>query len=187
MGKRVSAARGTVLCVAVLMAILPGAASAADPLLSGYGGPGRGEQAVLGDHYLPAPKGGSGSLHARPAATPAATGTRVAAPARPVPAGSGAGDAKPGADSSASSGSRGGGTPPKEKQKEKARRGARSAGRATALELQPVAYPSSARGAGGIPLSRADTVLVVLGLVVLTFLALALRRLASGEARPPAA
>jgi hypothetical protein len=45
----------------VLCASLPVTASAGGPLLSGYGGPGAGEQAIVGSTVLNTPRGGAGS------------------------------------------------------------------------------------------------------------------------------
>jgi hypothetical protein len=44
-----------------LSASAPMAASAGSPLLSGYGGPGSGEQAIVGSTFLAGPHGGAGS------------------------------------------------------------------------------------------------------------------------------
>ena len=44
----------------VLFVLLPAAASAGSPLLSGYGGPGAGEQAIVGSTLLGGPRGGAG-------------------------------------------------------------------------------------------------------------------------------
>jgi hypothetical protein len=50
------------LALAVLLsASVPVAVSAGSPLLSGYGGPGAGEQALIGSALLGRPRGGSGS------------------------------------------------------------------------------------------------------------------------------
>lgn len=63
-----------VLLAAVSVLLVTAAPAAADnPLLSGYSGPGGGDQAVLGSTLLPAPKPG-GSLR-MPAKTPAITPT----------------------------------------------------------------------------------------------------------------
>lgn len=68
-------------------------ASAADPLLSGYSGPGGGDQAVLGAELLPGPGGGEGSSLEAPAraAEPEAgeagiAAITAAAPLTPQPA-----------------------------------------------------------------------------------------------------
>lgn len=49
----------TVLSAAAVLAVAPGVASA-NPLLSGYGGPGEGNQAILGAALLKGPSGGGG-------------------------------------------------------------------------------------------------------------------------------
>jgi hypothetical protein len=48
------------LALAVLLAAAPAAALAGSPLLSGYGPPGAGEQAILGSTLLQGPHGGAG-------------------------------------------------------------------------------------------------------------------------------
>ena len=44
-----------------LAALAPLAAYAGSPLLSGYGGPGAGEQAIVGSTLIGGPRGGAGS------------------------------------------------------------------------------------------------------------------------------
>jgi hypothetical protein len=51
-------------CVAAGAAIAP--AAIANPLLSGYGGPGQGDQAILGAALVNGPKGGGGSSSGTP-------------------------------------------------------------------------------------------------------------------------
>lgn len=57
--------KGRIVVVLVSLGLVPGVASSAafagSPLLSGYGGPGAGEQAVIGSTLIGAPGGGAGS------------------------------------------------------------------------------------------------------------------------------
>ena len=57
----VSALTLTLALVAILCVSVPTVALAGSPLLSGYGGPGTGEQAILGSTLVGGPGGGSGS------------------------------------------------------------------------------------------------------------------------------
>jgi hypothetical protein len=80
-------------------ALVPASAAAGGSLLSGYGGPGEGSQAILGSTLLNGPKGGggaSGDGSATPAgggetagagggAAPAAAGRRISQPVRTGP------------------------------------------------------------------------------------------------------
>lgn len=50
-----------VALVGLLAAAAPSAAPATTPMLSGYGGPGAGEQAIVGSTLLAGPRGGAGS------------------------------------------------------------------------------------------------------------------------------
>lgn len=63
----------------VAAAALPSAA-AASPLLSGYGGPGQGNQAILGSALVNPPRGGSGGGSAGSSGGGSGTGSLVAAP-----------------------------------------------------------------------------------------------------------
>jgi hypothetical protein len=191
MGRLDRAVRRAVLPSLVLIAVSPASALAGDPLLSGYGGPGGGEQAVLGDKLLPPSKGGGGSLQAQPATTgtgaaPTQLTTRPAAPAT-----SGTGPASSGGSSRSGARGTGGAS-------DRARRdanGSDAAGRKAGSSQAPlgaatpeiVTYPSSARGSGGLPLSGGDVAIGLLGALVLALVALGLRRLVSGAERPPGA
>lgn len=182
MGKLGSAMRRTALSALVLISIAPASAFAADPLLSGYGGPGGGEQAVLGDELLPASGGGGdsgGSLKAQPA--PATT--TGAARLTPTPRKGGSGEGRStGGDSSKSSKSR-------DKGDTTARSGADTASgqatdRNTLAAPELVAYPDEARSSAGL-LSGGDVMLALLGILALSCMALGLRRLVGGGLRPP--
>jgi hypothetical protein len=60
MSRKIRIASSLALAGALLM-LVPAAAFAGSPLLSGYGGPGAGEQAIIGSTLLNGPHGGSGS------------------------------------------------------------------------------------------------------------------------------
>jgi hypothetical protein len=182
-----------VLFVIAVMAVAPGSALAGDPLLSGYGGPGRGEQAVLGDKLLPAKgSGGGGSLQARPAPKPVAPAP-AAGTVGVTPGSVSAPSAVMGKQTTGSS-SRTSGTSRKRAgdrarphKPTTTRNDTSRATPASAHAPQLVAYPQAERGTGGLPFSGADAVIGLLGIVVLTFMALGLRRLVSGGMRPPGA
>jgi hypothetical protein len=164
------------LLLCLLPFALPAGAWAANPLLSGYSGPGGGEQAVLGSKLLP-PGGGSGGgsggsgtaapatgvagLRAAATATATATGTTSAAAARP---GSASKRERHRAKHAAGSHERAAGTTGS----------GQAAVRSAAPKVTP--YPARATGAGGL-LSGGDILLIALGAGALVLLALGLRRL----------
>jgi hypothetical protein len=166
---------------------LPVNVYASDPLLAGYGGPGGGEQVVLGSQL----SGGRGGLSgaamsrtlraaapARSAAVPAAG--NIVAPALAVvtraanPA-SGHRSRKPSARHH-----RAARTPP---------RTPAATVVATAVP-ERIAYPARAGSAGALPLSGGDVIIVLLAFCALVLTALGLRRLSSSppsEGSPPQA
>jgi DNA polymerase-3 subunit gamma/tau len=178
-----------VLLAALMFAAAP--ARAADPLLSGYGGPGAGEQVVLGSAIIPPPHG-NGSLRA-PARSPSAAGrganpapASATAPAPAAPAVPAPGAAapvttpgRPGASTPAaasSSGARRRHTAARPSSSAAAPAAAASAGggaptvgpgRPPAVAAVPAA-PGGASSAGSLPLSRAQVLaaLAVLALIV---------------------
>lgn len=175
------------LTSATVLAAPAGAAAADTTLLSGYGGPGSGEQSLLGGTLLPAPRG-NGSLRA--AGAPAAGDTRTTpAPARGGPStASSAGD-EPSTDPPASATAKekrtaagrgrvadktSGGTADAVREKSAAA-GQVAAGRT-------VSYPP-ANDASSFPAGGSDLLLVLIGLIVLV----AVGTLTSGLARtqPP--
>jgi hypothetical protein len=93
--------RATLLALAIVVAVP--AAAGANPLLTGYGGPGQGNQAILGSALLNGSGGGSGggsSIAAEPAgARQAAAAAPAGAPTRSRPDAS----SKPGHASKSSS------------------------------------------------------------------------------------
>lgn len=68
--RRQSAIITTAALVLVLVGVAIPSAEAAGPLLSGYGGPGQGNQAILGAALLNGPSGGGGGGSQSPATTP---------------------------------------------------------------------------------------------------------------------
>src|SRR3954453_23598871 len=176
-----SMVRAFILSTFVILLLAP-SSQAADPLLSGYGGPGGGEQVVLGSTLVGAGKGGGGSgssggsaslrASAAPvAATPAQGSTASTAPASPnvtrkpagrSPAHRAARHAKPGATHPAA-------------------KSPSSTPRTTATAAAPGAppvrvYPSRASDAGGLPLSTTDVLLGLLALVALVLVGAGLRQ-----------
>lgn len=167
--------RKTVAVIASGLLLLPAGASAADPLLSGYGGPGSGEQVVLGSKLLPA-KNGDGSLRRAapappaPAAENSAPDSEATAPAAaPAPPGSAGGSAP----ASSSSGVPESGTPVPA-----VAPGAGNAAsdEAATLSVLSAGYPTRAGEASGLPLSRTDLALLLAALAVVATVALVSRR-----------
>jgi hypothetical protein len=162
---------------------LAGTTAIADPLLSGYSGPGGGEQVVLGSKLLP-PRGGGGggggtsggsALRATAVRTSPAPQPKVAEPSTPA-------SSKPATTAPARH--RAARSHPSRRPAAKAPAGptpddARGGPNPAAPSVIP--YPSRASSAGGLPLSQSDIVLVALGAGALILVALALRRLAPGE------
>jgi hypothetical protein len=67
--------------LAIISAVMPSSASAASPLLGGYGGPGQGNQAILGSALLNGPRGGGGTGAGSPGASgSAASSSSIGAP-----------------------------------------------------------------------------------------------------------
>jgi hypothetical protein len=153
--------------VGLLMALSAAgpAAAPANPLLSGYGGPGQGSQAILGSALLNGPGsgrgGGSGNASS---STPAASGSQTTG-ANPAPAATTQGRR-------ASSG----GSP---------RAGTEGGERGAVGQSSPsvsVAYPASERGAaalqsGALGLSGEDLLFIILALFALAFTGGLTRRL----------
>jgi hypothetical protein len=163
---------------------VPASASASNPLLSGYGGPGGGEQVILGSKLLP-PGGGSGGGSGTAPVTTGAAGLRASGPAT---------GSAPSAGTSASSSSAGG-TPSRQtgashhkasragggKNGKGDRSGTTAANRRAAPPV--VAYPTRASDAGGV---LGDGALLLIGLAAggLVLLGVGLRRLAPHTEAP---
>lgn len=166
------------LLVAVAALALPTLAHASDPLLSGYGSPGGGEQVVLGSKLLGNGGGGGGgggptasapeTLQAapRPTQTPSAPGASAPEGAPAAPHGS---TVTPGRSSG------------------KTRRAARPADSRALPGAPPVvAYPAAAHDAGGLPFSGTDLAVLLGAAALLLVLAAALRRLTVPDGSSPA-
>jgi hypothetical protein len=170
-----------VLALLLLVALPIPTARAADPLLSGYAGPGSGEQVVLGGGTVGGGdgSGGSGATAARRSLSAAASSSSSTS-------------------SSLSSGQTGSVTrKPRSKRSSSASRHQTSSGSSTsaasATTSQPatsprpagaprvVAYPTRAGAVGSFPLSLAGALLAVVGIALLVLAGLGLRRLASGH------
>jgi hypothetical protein len=162
---------GVALLTVLALLVLPATGRAADPLLSGYAGPGGGEQVVLGGAMVNPPGGGSGgSGTLRATSTPASAGT--AAPA----AGSSASGTPAATSSSAAGSHKASGT------HAKATSGARApaaAPAAVATGAPPVvAYPTSgSTSAGGLAVPVGALLAALLGLAALILVGFGLRRL----------
>lgn len=169
-----------VLLAAVLA--LPGSALASS-LLSGYGGPGQGNQAILGSALLNGPKGGGGSG----GSSGSSTGAPSTIGGTSTTASSGTGSSSGGSSASGPSGKdssgngRGG-----------ARHAAGKSGPATTSTTSSAGrasfYPATERipsGAhdGTLGLSGADFLYIVLGAVVLVSLGVLTRRVGGATQR----
>jgi len=158
----------TLLIALLALLAMPATALGASPLLSGYGGPGAGEQVVLGSTYVSPPPGGSGggavatqSLQARSGAATATGGGRDSAQDPPSSTGArhhrtGSGGSKdaPATTVTPTASSAPAGAPPVR------------------------TYPSRDADAGGLPLSAGGLAIVLIGLAALVVLAIGLRRVA---------
>jgi hypothetical protein len=159
------------LLLALAVALPSGAL--ASSLLSGYGGPGQGNQAILGAALVNGPKGGGGSGGSSNSTSDSSTSSSADASA---PASSSASSTKGGSEKSGSG------------------RSARRSGGKSSQEDAPKAsssarglYPASERipagqQAGALGLSSADVVFIVLALGLLVFIGLLTRRLAQTSA-----
>jgi hypothetical protein len=99
--------RGPITSVALAAAfacLLAPTAAAANTLLSGYGGPGQGNQAILGAALVNPPGGGSGSAGNGSAGGAAAAGTSLGTTSSGSSAGSGAAQTPPSARHRAATG-----------------------------------------------------------------------------------
>ncbi|HET6507264.1 MAG TPA: hypothetical protein VFG42_10775 [Baekduia sp.] len=182
-----------ILAALVLALALPVAsAHATDPLLSGYAGPGGGEQVVLGGGSVGAKKGSSSGRAGTsdPGSASLKADTSASSPAAPAGASGGAKStltSKPQRKTSSSPSSKREGHAESERHTS-AQGAAKSTTATTTTATLPgapevVAYPTRAGdGSGGLPISAAGIVLLVLGLAAATLIGLGLRRLSGSEA-----
>jgi hypothetical protein len=164
---------------ALVAAALPGTA-AANSLLSGYGGPGEGNQAILGSALLNAPKGGGGS----------GAGSNDSAGLSQT-SGTQTGEAAVPQSTHGSSGGTKGSARRREKGAQATKREARSAA-SQPVKRDLVIYPAASRevttgGSRALGLSGADFVYIILALGVLAltgFLTVRLTRPAAAMRGP---
>jgi hypothetical protein len=157
------------IITALLALALPATSSASDAILSGYGGPGNAEQALLGGQLLTPPAGGTGSGAAGASPTESLRATGTTSPSTPsTPA-----KRHHGARSSG-----------KSTTKRTSSLSTTSAGSARTAAPKAMVYPTREGGTGGLPLSDADLLLVLLALVGLVLGGFGLRRLATGMGDP---
>jgi hypothetical protein len=145
----------TIAVPVVLLAVLAPASAAAGPLLSGYGGPGQGNQAILGSALLNGPDEGSGGGSGSSGASPSSSG------AAPEPAGQEA--------SAAREGGKSGGSPRAHHVGRRDARGSRppAGARGVARPFKPIADV----GSQPLGLSGADLLYLLLGLAALVMTA----------------
>jgi hypothetical protein len=155
--------RTIVSIITVLVVALPATSIASDSILSGYGGPGNAEQAVLGSQLVTPPSGGSGSGGAGVESLRAAS-TSPAAPS-----------------SSSTPSKRQHAAPAKtpSTSKHSASAGRSGAGATPTAAPAVIAYPTRQGGTGGLPLSGSDLLLALLALGALGAGGVVLRRLAA--------
>jgi hypothetical protein len=170
--------RSPLIALLILLA-LPAAAHATDPLLSGYGGPGGGEQVVLGGG--PVGGGGAGSGGARAAAT-GAESLRASSDGR------GPGSAlAPGAPAKLTD------KPQKRKSPSSAASQQKTMPNGTTTSTktvpigapQAVAYPTRAGAVSGLPISAGGVLGLVAAIALFVLAALGLRHLSVGSEDAP--
>ena len=179
--------------VALALALAVPAQAAADPLVSGYGGPGSGDQDVLGSTLLPAGSGPGGtgrppSLRATPAAPASASPlpATAAAPVPPAAAAAGAGSGTAGV-----AGEKAAPRPQRLSARHKAA-GGRLTPAATAsapTAAAPAATtaplrPGASTSAGVLPVAGGDLLTALAVLLGLGVLGLASRRLVHADGAP---
>lgn len=154
------------IITALVALAAPAVSSASDPILSGYGGPGNAEQAVLGGQLADPPSSGSGSGGA---AATADDSLRASSSTSTSSA------------SSSSSSQRGssGKTTTKSSSSSSATSSQSSSGSGPTATPAAVAYPTRQGGTGGLPLDGPDLGLALLACVALVLGGLGLRRLAA--------
>ncbi len=162
--------------ILAVAAVLPGSALAS-PLLSGYGGPGQGNQALLGSTLINGPKGGGGS-----SGSTTSSGTGIAESSEASSEGQ--------VSSGALGSGKGGGTGSSSTGHPSSRHGATATAHGKASTTPPAApsfYPTAERlpadsQGGSLGLSGTDVLLIVLAAALLVSLGLLTRRAGdSGE------
>ena len=166
--------------MAAFLALAPAAAQGEESLLSGYGGPGGGEQVVLGQKLLP-PTNGDGGLRARGSGAAQAQSPLTAAP----------GGQASELNQASRQDSAGGGDGTRSGRAQPAGGGRSGAGGSTAgqglpsISLPPLPSaglpPRASEPGSGLPLTARDLALLGLAATMLPLAALAVRRLARSE------
>lgn len=171
--------RCRVLTLALVLGAAAPAAAQDDPLLSGYGGPGAGDQAILGETFLPAGSP-NGSLRARPGSGPAAPATGGAPTAGPgrgsLPAGT---SGRPPAAAGTRPGGDAGGVPRADGSpaaNDVPRGGSPRPSQAPVTPVTPALTATG--GTAGAPVGRDEVVIALLVLAAVGAIALATNRLA---------
>jgi hypothetical protein len=176
----------TILALTPALALPVASAHAADPLLSGYAGPGGGEQVVLGSTTVKTTKSSSGSSSA---SQPNPGDQSLAAATPSASTSSAASDESEGASSTITR---------KPQRKKSSSSTSKDAGddeqttttgsgtTTTTTATQPgapavVAYPTRAGEVSGLPVSAAGILLLVLGIAAATLLGLGLRRFSGSD------
>ena len=169
--------------LAALVVGLP-APALASPLLSGYGGPGQGNQAILGSALLNGPRGGGGSGNGSSGGSSGASGSSSstgteggASSSAPVTGTSG----KSAPSGSGGSGSGGSGTT-SDATRGSARKGSRQGAQREATAAAASFYPASERTVAGeqtgaFGMSGDDLLYIVLAVGTLAFMGVFTRRL----------
>jgi hypothetical protein len=174
-GREGMSKRRWIISIVVLLAAIPAATSAlatASPLLSGYGSPGEGNQAILGAALLNGPKGGGGSGGASAAGGGSSGSNAGSAVTGVTPTRSGK------AVSTTSTARR---HAPAGRRTPQQKRGV--AGRPASAPLYPASATGSTVGSEPAGLSGQDFVYILVGLGVLIFTGLITRRLARAGQR----
>jgi hypothetical protein len=169
--------RSPLIALLILLAF-PAAGHAADPLLSGYGGPGGGEQVMLGGGTVGGGGGASGGSDAAAAAgdeSLRATGGR-----------DGVSVAAPSATSKLT------GTPQKRKSPSSSAShsktmpsGSTTTTKTSVAAPQAVAYPTRAGEVSGLPISAGGLLALVAAVALFVLAALGLRRVSVGSEDAP--
>lgn len=171
------------LIALLILLLLPAAGHAADPLLSGYAGPGGGEQVVLGGGTVGGGGGTSGG--GRAAAAPADESLRAPAPSNAV---------APGAPSKLTEKPQKRKSPPSAASQPKKMPSSTTtstsktttpAKTAPAGAPQAVAYPTRAGAVSGLPISAGGILVLVAAIALFALAALGLRRLSVGSEDAP--
>jgi hypothetical protein len=152
----------SVITVLLALAVVLPTATSANPLLSGYGGPGQGSQTIIGSSLVNPPGGGSSG------ASGSGSGSELTVAASPQSRSRGASNGAAGHSRKAKGGGRGEATnsPPKA-----------PASVVSASGLAPV---SSSSSGGTLGLSGGDALLIVFGLAALALTGVLTHRLTRG-------